>query len=84
MSDNKANINWFPGHMTKAVREMEQNIKLIDIVIEILDARIPFSSRNPIIDKLAKDKYRLLVFNKTDLADPALTKKWEEYYKEKG
>lgn len=84
MSDNKANMNWFPGHMTKAVREMEQNIKLIDIVIEILDARIPFSSRNPIIDKLAKDKYRLLVFNKTDLADPALTKKWEEYYKEKG
>ena len=84
MSDNKANINWFPGHMTKAVREMEQNIKLIDIVIEILDARIPFSSRNPIIDKLAKDKYRLLVFNKTDLADPALTKKWEAYYKEKG
>ena len=84
MSDNKANINWFPGHMTKAVREMEQNIKLIDIVIEILDARIPFSSRNPIIDKLAKDKYRLLVFNKTDLADLALTKKWEEYYKEKG
>ena len=79
-----AAINWYPGHMTKAVREMEQNIKLIDIVIELLDARVPFSSRNPVIDKLAANKYRLMLHNKSDLADATVTKKWEEYYKEKG
>lgn len=79
-----AAINWYPGHMTKAVREMEQNIKLIDIVIELLDARVPFSSRNPVIDKLAANKYRLMLLNKSDLADATVTKKWEEYYKEKG
>ena len=79
-----AAINWYPGHMTKAVREMEQNIKLIDIVIELLDARVPFSSRNPVIDKLAANKYRLMLLNKSDLADATVTKKWEEYYKENG
>ncbi|SEF41928.1 ribosome biogenesis GTPase A [Eubacterium ruminantium] len=82
--DDKININWYPGHMTKAVREMEQNIKLIDIVIEILDARIPFSSRNPIMDKLAMGKYRLMIMNKSDLADPSILKKWEKYYEEMG
>ncbi len=77
-------IQWYPGHMTKARRMMEENIKLIDIVIEILDARVPFSSKNPDIDKLAANKYRLIVLNKTDLADPEVTNEWERYYKDKG
>ena len=63
MSDNKTNINWYPGHMTKAVRMMEENIKLVDMVIEIIDARAPLSSRNPDIDKLALNKYRLVLMN---------------------
>ncbi|MBR1674928.1 MAG: ribosome biogenesis GTPase YlqF [Eubacterium sp.] len=77
------NIQWYPGHMTKAVREMEKNIKLVDILIELLDARIPLSSRNPDIDRLANGKYRLAILNKTDLADPKTTEKWAEYFKEK-
>lgn len=63
------NYQWYPGHMTKAKRMMEENIKLIDIVIEVLDARIPFSSRNPDIDTLGKNKSRLILLNKSDLAD---------------
>ncbi len=78
------NIQWYPGHMTKAIRQMKEDIKLIDIVIELIDARVPFSSKNPDIDELAKNKYRLIVFNKIDLADDAVTARWEEYYKEKG
>ncbi len=78
------NIQWYPGHMTKAKRMMQENIKLIDIVIDLIDARIPFSSKNPDIDELAKNKFRLLLLNKADLADDAITAKWEEYYKEKG
>ncbi len=78
------NIQWYPGHMTKAKRMMQENIKLIDIVIELIDARIPFSSKNPDIDELAKNKYRLLLLNKSDLADDTVTSKWEEYYKAKG
>ncbi len=70
--------------MTKAIRQMKEDIKLIDIVIELIDARVPFSSKNPDIDELAKNKYRLIVFNKIDLADDAVTARWEEYYKEKG
>ncbi|MBQ6229984.1 MAG: ribosome biogenesis GTPase YlqF [Eubacterium sp.] len=77
------NIQWYPGHMTKAVREMEKNIKLVDILIELLDARIPLSSRNPDIDRLANGKYRLAILNKTDLADPKTTEKWAEYFKDK-
>ena len=72
MSDNKININWYPGHMTKAKRMMEENIKLIDLVIEIVDARIPLSSRNPDIDKLANNKYRLICLNKSDLSDKSV------------
>lgn len=83
MADNKINIQWYPGHMTKAVREMEKNIKLVDILIELLDARIPLSSRNPDIDRLANGKYRLAILNKTDLADPKTTEKWAEYFKDK-
>lgn len=84
MSDNKININWYPGHMTKAKRMMEENIKLIDLVIEIVDARIPLSSRNPDIDKLANNKYRLICLNKADLSDKSHNEKWMEYFKSKG
>ncbi len=78
------NIQWYPGHMTKAKRMMQEDIKLIDIVIELVDARIPLSSKNPDIDELAKNKYRLILLNKSDLADDAVTAKWEKYYSEKG
>ncbi len=73
MAENKMesmNIQWFPGHMTKARRMMEENVKLVDAVCEILDARIPRSSRNPEIDKLSEGKPRLVILNRTDLADP--------------
>ena len=79
-----ANINWYPGHMTKAKRMMQEDIKLIDVVIELIDARVPYSSKNPDIDALAANKYRLILLNKTDLADAAVTAEWEAYYKEKG
>lgn len=84
MSEKNVNIQWYPGHMTKAKRMMQEDIKLIDIVIELLDARVPLSSKNPDIDELAKNKYRLILLNKTDLADPVITSSWEEYFKEKG
>lgn len=63
------NFQWYPGHMTKAKRQMQEDIKLIDLVIELVDARIPLSSRNPDIDELGKNKYRLILMNKADLAD---------------
>ncbi len=78
------NIQWYPGHMTKAKRQMVEDIKLIDIVIELLDARVPLSSRNPDIDDLAKNKFRLIILNKVDLADEKYTLLWEEYYKNLG
>lgn len=78
------NIQWYPGHMTKAKRMMQEDIRLIDIVIELLDARVPLSSRNPDIDSLANNKYRLVLLNKCDLADAAVNAKWEAYFKEKG
>lgn len=78
------NIQWYPGHMTKAKRMMQEDIKLIDIVVELLDARAPLSSKNPDIDELAKNKYRLILLNKYDLADQSITQKWEEYFKAKG
>lgn len=78
------NIQWYPGHMTKAVRSMQEDIKLIDIVVELLDARCPLSSKNPDIDKLANGKFRLVLLNKADLADPQVTKQWEEHFKSKG
>ena len=67
------NYQWYPGHMTKARRMMQEDIKLIDLVIELVDARVPFSSRNPDIDELAKNKSRLILLNKSDLADKAKT-----------
>ena len=78
------NYQWYPGHMTKAKRMMQENIKLIDLVIELVDARIPLSSRNPDIDELAKNKSRVILLNKSDLADPYYNKQWAEYFKEKG
>lgn len=73
-------IQWYPGHMTKTRRLMEENVKLVDIVIELLDARAPYSTKNPDIDKLTKGKMRLIVLNKGDLADPSLVKEWSNWY----
>lgn len=87
MSENsfeKMNIQWFPGHMTKAQRMIEDNIKLVDAVCEILDARIPNSSRNPDIDRLAAGKPRLIILNRTDLADPKVTAEWRKYFEAQG
>ncbi len=78
------NIQWYPGHMTKTRRMMEENISLVDIVIELLDARLPLSSKNPDIDKLAVNKKRIVILNKVDLADDKKTKEWSEYFKAKG
>lgn len=78
------NIQWYPGHMTKAKRAMKEDIKLIDLVIELVDARVPLGSRNPDIDELAKGKGRILLLNKSDLADERYNEKWAAYFKEKG
>ncbi len=83
-SFEKLNIQWFPGHMTKAQRMIEENVRLVDAVCEILDARIPRSSRNPDIDRLAAGKPRLVILNRCDLADPAVTKKWAAYFRAQG
>lgn len=84
MEENKASFNWYPGHMTKAKRMMQEDIKFNDIVIELIDARIPMSSRNPNIDDLAKNKYRLILLNKSDLADERVTVKWVEFFEKQG
>lgn len=76
------NIQWYPGHMTKTKRMIQENIKLVDIVVEILDARIPLSSKNPDIDTFAKDKHRIIVLNKSDLADDNKTKYFAKYFTE--
>ena len=78
------NIQWYPGHMTKARRMMQENIKLVDLVIELVDARVPQSSRNPDIDELGKNKARLLLLNKADLADDAATEVWSTHFRAKG
>ena len=80
----KMNIQWFPGHMTRAQRMIEENLKLVDAVCEILDARIPASSRNPDIDRLAAGKPRLVILNRTDLADPAATARWRKWFQAQG
>ena len=77
-------VQWYPGHMTKSVRMMNESLKLVDVVIELLDSRIPYSSKNPEIDKLAKNKKRIILLNKSDLSDETATKKWAEYYKNQG
>ena len=78
------NFQWYPGHMTKAKRQMQEDIKLIDLVIELVDARIPLSSRNPDIDELGKNKARLILLNKSDLSDERKNETWASYFKEKG
>lgn len=78
------NIQWYPGHMTKARRAMEENMKLVDVIVEVRDARLPASSANPDLEKLGKNKKRILLLNKADLADPAVTEQWEAYYAAKG
>ena len=77
-------FQWYPGHMTKAKRMMQENIKLIDLVIELVDARLPVSSRNPDIDELGKNKARLILLNKADLAEEKWNDAWAEYFKKKG
>lgn len=78
------NFQWYPGHMTKAKRQMQEDIKLIDVVIELVDARIPFSSKNPDIDDLAKNKSRIILLNKFDLADEKNTLLWKEWFEKQG
>ncbi len=78
------NYQWYPGHMTKAKRMMEENIKLIDLVIELVDARIPMSSKNPEIDQIGRNKSRIILLNKADLADQKWNDFWAEYFKDKG
>lgn len=77
-------INWYPGHMKKTKELIQESLKLVDVVIEVVDARIPNSSRNPIIDELVKSKQRIIVLNKTDLADNRENEKWSNYFKDKG
>lgn len=84
INNSRFNIQWYPGHMTKTRRQMEQDIKMVDLVAELVDARIPISSRNPDIDNIVKDKPRLIVLNRVDQADPEETKKWATYFKQKG
>ena len=84
MDQEKMTIQWYPGHMTKTRRQIEADLKQVDAVCEIVDARIPMSSRNPDIDSICGNKPRLLVLNRMDLADPAATKRWAEYFRNKG
>lgn len=77
-------VQWYPGHMTKAKRQMQEDIKLIDLIIELVDARIPLSSRNPDIDELGKNKSRLVLLNKADLADEKWNETWTQYFQKKG
>lgn len=78
------NYQWYPGHMTKAKRQMQEDIKLIDLIIELVDSRVPLASRNPDINELGKNKARLILLNKADLADERKTLKWQEYFEKKG
>ena len=78
------NIQWFPGHMAKALREIEERAKMVDVIIEILDARVVSSSRNPIVSKVAPQKPRLIILSKKDLADSDRTKEWIEHFKNQG
>ena len=84
MNENKTNINWYPGHMAKTKKEIINIISTIDIVIEVVDSRVPFSSRIPDLNKIIKDKKNIIVFNKYDLCDKLETEKWKNYYIQKG
>lgn len=84
MNESKTNINWYPGHMAKTKRQIIEDLKLIDVVVEILDARIPISSQNPDIKEYTKNKNKVIVLNKSDLADEKQNTKWVQYFKQKG
>ena len=84
MGNEHLNIQWYPGHMTKTRRQIEADLKLVDAVCEIVDSRIPMSSRNPDIDSICGNKPRIIVLNRMDLADPDATKRWAAYFKSKG
>ena len=84
MSENKANINWYPGHMAKTKREIQEDLKLIDVVIELLDARIPLASRNPDFDNIIRNKKRIIILNKSDLSNETENQRWIDYFKSKG
>ena len=84
MEQDKMNIQWYPGHMTKTRRQIEADLKLVDAVCEIVDARIPISSRNPDIDAICGNKPRIIVLNRMDLADHDATKRWMQYFRDKG
>lgn len=77
-------LQWYPGHMTKAKRQMQEDLKLIDLIIELIDARVPLSSRNPDIDQMGQNKSRLILLNKSDLADEAMNEAWTAYFQKKG
>ena len=83
-NENKTNINWYPGHMAKTKKQITEDLKLIDVVIEILDSRIPISSRNPDIAKLTQSKDKIIILNKSDLADQKQNELWVKYFKGKG
>lgn len=82
--EDRMNIQWYPGHMTKTRRTMEEDLKLVDAVCEVVDARIPMSSRNPDIDAICGNKPRMMILNRIDLADPAATSAWSDYWKRRG
>ena len=84
MNDNKTNINWYPGHMAKTKRQILEDLKLIDVIVEVLDARIPIASQNPDIKEYSKNKRRVVVLNKSDLADENETNKWINHFKAEG
>src|SRR5699024_4699484 len=77
-------IQWYPGHMTKTKRMMEENMKLVDVVVEVIDARIPYSSKNPYLNELWKRRPRVIALNKSDLADEAVTRAWKAWYEKQG
>lgn len=78
------NINWYPGHMKKTRESIEKNLSLVDVVFELIDSRIPYSSQNPVIDNILGNKPRVIIMNKADLSDSAANKEWQEFFKERG
>ena len=82
-NSNSMNINWYPGHMAKTKRQIMEDVRLVDIVIELLDARIPISSQNPDIAEITRNKKKIIILNKCDLADERQNKRWVEYFKTK-
>src|SRR5690554_6696660 len=83
MEECSMTIQWFPGHMAKAKREVEEKLKLVDFVIELVDARAPFSSQNPLIHQVLNQKTKMMILMKRDLADPEMTEKWVQYFQAK-